>query len=109
MALGITTETEFPSMSLELRPGDRLVLYTDGITEAEDASDREYGDARLGAWLQSNREQPGRALIDGVIAEVLEHCGNTRPRDDMTLMCLERVGERSSGAPPAPATVRAGA
>ncbi len=92
IALGITTDAEFQSMALELDPGDRLVLYTDGITEAEDASDREYGDARLGAWLQANREQPGRALIDGVIAEVLEHCGNAHPRDDMTLMCLERVG-----------------
>jgi len=104
MALGITTDAEFAEMTLELEPGDRLVLYTDGITEAEDASDREYGDARLGAWLQASREQPGRALIDGVIAEVLEHCGNARPRDDMTLMCLERVGGRSSAAPPARAT-----
>jgi serine phosphatase RsbU (regulator of sigma subunit) len=104
IALGITTDAEFEEMTLELDPGDRLVLYTDGITEAEDPADREYGDARLGAWLQASREQPGRALIDGVIAEVLEHCGNARPRDDMTLMCLERVGERSSAAPPAPAT-----
>jgi serine phosphatase RsbU (regulator of sigma subunit) len=92
IALGITTDAEFTSMTLELDPGDRLVLYTDGITEAEDAADHEYGDLRLGAWLQANREQPGRPLIDGVIAEVLEHCGNARPRDDMTLMCLERVG-----------------
>jgi serine phosphatase RsbU (regulator of sigma subunit) len=92
IALGITTEAEFPAMTLELDPGDRLVLYTDGITEAEDPRDREYGEARLGAWLQANRERPARALIDGVIAEVLEHCGNARPRDDMTLMCLERAG-----------------
>jgi sigma-B regulation protein RsbU (phosphoserine phosphatase) len=89
MALGITTETEFPSMTLSLDPGDRLVLYTDGITEAEDPGDREYGEARLGAWLQANREAPGRYLIDGVIAEVLEHCGAARPRDDMTLMCVD--------------------
>ena len=98
MALGVTTETEFTSMTLELEPGDRLVLYTDGVTEAEDAKDREYGDARLGAWLQANRERPARVLIDGVIGEVLSHCGHAHPRDDMTLMCLERVrpepGER---------------
>jgi serine phosphatase RsbU (regulator of sigma subunit) len=98
MALGVTTQTEFTSMTLELEPGDRLVLYTDGVTEAEDAKDREYGDARLGAWLQANREQPARVLIDGVIGEVLSHCGHAHPRDDMTLMCLERVrpepGER---------------
>ena len=90
MALGVTAEAVFQAMTLELEPGDRLVLYTDGVTEAEDASDREFGDARLGAWLQASRERPARALIDGVIAEVLEHCGNARPRDDMTLMCLER-------------------
>ena len=91
IALGITTDAEFPEMTLELEPGERLVLYTDGITEAEDAQDREYGEARLGAWLQANRERPGRPLLDGVIAEVLEHCGHARPRDDMTLMCLERT------------------
>ena len=90
MALGVTTTAEFTSMSLELDVGDRLLLYTDGITEAEDAKDREFGDQRLGAWLQANRERPARNLIDGVIAEVLAHCGHARPRDDMTLMLLER-------------------
>jgi serine phosphatase RsbU (regulator of sigma subunit) len=91
MALGITEETSFASMTVDLSPGDRLVLYTDGVTEAEDVKDREYGEARLEAWLQANREETGRRLIDGVIAEVLEHCGAARPRDDMTLMCLGRV------------------
>ena len=90
MALGITMETDFPSMSVVLEPCDRLVLYTDGVTEAEDMKDREYGEARLEAWLRANREETGRRLIDGVIAEVLEHCGAARPRDDMTLMCLGR-------------------
>jgi sigma-B regulation protein RsbU (phosphoserine phosphatase) len=90
MALGITTDTDFPSMEVVLEPCDRLVLYTDGVTEAEDTRDREYGEARLEAWLQANREETGRRLIDGVIAEVLEHCGAARPRDDMTLMCLSR-------------------
>ncbi|HUL75850.1 MAG TPA: PP2C family protein-serine/threonine phosphatase, partial [Vicinamibacteria bacterium] len=80
MALGITTDTAFPSMVTELASGDRLVLYTDGVTEAEDPQDREYGEARLAAWIQANREQPGRRLIDGVIAEVLEHCDTARPR-----------------------------
>jgi hypothetical protein len=91
MALGITTETPFASMTVDLGPGDRLLLYTDGVTEAEDVRDREYGEARLEGWLRANREAPGRRLIDGVIAEVLEHCGAARPRDDMTLMCLGRV------------------
>ncbi len=96
MALGITTETHFAAMTLELEPGERIVFYTDGITEAEDANDREYGEERLGAWLQANRERPGRALVDGVIAEVLEHCGHARPRDDMTLLCLDWSAQAGS-------------
>jgi serine phosphatase RsbU (regulator of sigma subunit) len=85
-------------MTVDLAPGDRLVLYTDGVTEAEDLRDREFGEARLEAWLQANREEAGRHLIDGVIAEVLEHCGAARPRDDMTLLCLTLDG----GTRPAP-------
>jgi serine phosphatase RsbU (regulator of sigma subunit) len=89
IALGITTETTFVAMSLNLAPGDRLVLYTDGVTEAENARDQEFGEERLQGWLQANRDEPARLLIDGVIAEVLRHCGSARPRDDMTLMCLD--------------------
>jgi sigma-B regulation protein RsbU (phosphoserine phosphatase) len=91
MALGVTTETDFPQMTLELERGDRLVLYTDGVTEAENAADQEYGEGRLQAWLEANRDEAGRPLIDGVIREVLAFCGTARPRDDMTLMCLERT------------------
>jgi sigma-B regulation protein RsbU (phosphoserine phosphatase) len=91
MALGITPETDFQQMRLELEPGDRLVLYTDGVTEAENAADQEYGESRLQAWLEANREEAGRPLIDGVIREVLSYCGSVRPRDDMTLMCLTRT------------------
>lgn len=91
MALGVTTDTDFPTMAVELGRNDRLVLYTDGVTEAENQRDQEYGEARLAGWLQANREEAGQKLLDGVIAEVLEHCGSARPRDDMTLMCLSRV------------------
>jgi hypothetical protein len=90
MALGVTTETDVPSMALEREPGDRLLLYTDGVTEAENKRDEEFGEARLCGWLEANRGDAGRSLVDGVIAEVLHHCGPVRPRDDMTLMCVSR-------------------
>jgi hypothetical protein len=90
MALGVTTETDFPSMSVELEPGDRLVLYTDGVTEAENAKDQEFGEARLCGWLEANRDEPGPRLVKGIVSEVLHHCGHVRPRDDMTLLCVTR-------------------
>jgi sigma-B regulation protein RsbU (phosphoserine phosphatase) len=98
IALGITTETAFEAMTLELQPGDRLVLYTDGVTEAENPKDVEFGEARLCGWLEGSRDEPGQRLVDGVIAEVLRYCGTARPRDDMTLMCLDAT--RGSSAPP---------
>jgi sigma-B regulation protein RsbU (phosphoserine phosphatase) len=110
IALGVTAEAAFPAVPLDLVPGDRLVLYTDGVTEAENARDEEFSDARLAGWLQARRDEPARLLIDGVIAEVLRHCGGVRPRDDMTLLCLDAqlrearsmiAGAESSGLPPA--------
>lgn len=89
MALGVTMDTTFPSMSLALEPGDRLLLYTDGVTEAENRRDQDYGEPRLGAYLEAHRGDPGRQLIDGVVADVLRFCDTARPRDDMTLMCID--------------------
>ena len=90
MALGITTDTTFESMLVEVGNGDRLLLYTDGVTEAENARDEQFGEERLQGWIEANREEPGPRLLDGVIAEVLHFCGPVRPRDDMTLLCLAR-------------------
>jgi sigma-B regulation protein RsbU (phosphoserine phosphatase) len=89
MALGVTVDTTFPSMSLALDPGDRLLLYTDGVTEAENRRDEDYGEPRLEAYLGAHRADPGRQLIDGVVADVLRFCDTARPRDDMTLMCVD--------------------
>jgi hypothetical protein len=91
IALGITTDTPFASAGVGLQAGDRLVLYTDGVTEAENAREQEFGEARLSGWLEGNRDEPGQRLVEGVIAEVLRYCGTARPRDDMTLMCLGRT------------------
>ena len=76
-------------MTLELEPGDRLVLYTDGVTEAEDPATASTARPGSAPGCRPTASSPRRVLIDGVIAEVLEHCGTARPRDDMTLMCLD--------------------
>jgi serine phosphatase RsbU (regulator of sigma subunit) len=91
LALGIVADAPFEVGDTRLAGGDRLFLYTDGVTEAFDPRDEEYGETRLRTFLESQRGTPHRALVDGVIANVLLFCGTARPRDDMTLMCVERA------------------
>jgi hypothetical protein len=97
-ALGILEDARFGSERVRLAPGDRLFLYTDGITEAENPADDPYGDSRLVAYLTAHREDPGQALIDGLIKDVLGFCGVAHPRDDMTVLCVTRATVPGSAA-----------
>ena len=90
MALGLLADTPFNPEATVLARGDHLFLYTDGLTEAANTEDQEFGDDRLRTALESRRESPGPALIEEVIAEVLRFCGPVKPRDDMTLLSLRR-------------------
>jgi serine phosphatase RsbU (regulator of sigma subunit) len=90
MALGVVADTRFQTGQLTLEPGERLFLFTDGATEAFNARDQEYGEERLSALLLRSRELDAASLIEAVKADVLAFCGPVRPRDDMTLMVVER-------------------
>ncbi len=90
MALGLLPDTPFAPDATVLGPGDHLFLYTDGLTEAANPADEEFGDDRLRTALESRRDAPGPKLIEEVIAEVLRFCGPVKPRDDMTLLSLRR-------------------
>jgi sigma-B regulation protein RsbU (phosphoserine phosphatase) len=91
IALGILPEATFELFEAELEPGDRMLLYTDGVTEAANARDEEYGEARVLAWLREHRAYDGRALIEGLIDDVVRFASPVRPRDDMTLMAVSRL------------------
>jgi serine phosphatase RsbU (regulator of sigma subunit) len=90
-ALGILETAVFAAERARLDVGDRLFLYTDGVTEAENARDDAYGEERLAAFLDRQRGVAGQALVDGLVQDVLAFCGTTRTRDDMTLMCVSRT------------------
>ena len=90
VALGIVPDAVYDVLETRLVPGDRLFLYTDGITEAFDAVENEYGEARLEARLVASGGLAAPDLIEGVREDVLAFCGNTRPRDDMTMMLVAR-------------------
>jgi sigma-B regulation protein RsbU (phosphoserine phosphatase) len=90
MALGVLADTAYEGSLAVIEPGERLVLYTDGVTEAFDPKETEYGEERLEAFLKENAGLPHPRLIDAVREDVLSFCGPARPRDDMTLMVVGR-------------------
>jgi sigma-B regulation protein RsbU (phosphoserine phosphatase) len=85
--LGFSVETCFDLGKATLWPGDRFVLFTDGITEAESVDQVELGDDRLIAAIQSVRHLGARELVAKLIAEVREFTGGAF-RDDATLVCV---------------------
>ncbi len=92
LVLGVLEETIFVSTRIDLDAGDRLVLFTDGLSEAFNNQGQEYGEPRLVDYVGKGFRLPPAELIQGAVKEVLAFCGDLRPHDDMTLMCVDRAG-----------------
>jgi sigma-B regulation protein RsbU (phosphoserine phosphatase) len=73
---------------IQLLPGDRLVLYTDGVTEAFNAADEAYGTARLIAEVKAHGNQASAALVESICHSVTVFAGNAPQSDDITLAVL---------------------
>jgi sigma-B regulation protein RsbU (phosphoserine phosphatase) len=83
----------FPSATYEttkrnLTMGDRLVIYTNGITEAVNSDDEEFGIERLQQFLAQNTEMTTEEFADNLIEEVADWTGH-KPGDDLTLIVID--------------------
>jgi sigma-B regulation protein RsbU (phosphoserine phosphatase) len=90
LPLGLFCKTEYPVTRIALEPGSSLFLYTDGLTEARDAAEDEFGEERLAACLRRFPEADARALNMTVLNAVTLFRGAGRPDDDLTLLALRR-------------------
>jgi sigma-B regulation protein RsbU (phosphoserine phosphatase) len=77
---------------LRFQPGDRLFLYTDGVTEATDSSLRLYGEDRLKAELDRLSDRPVRQLLTGIKESIDAFAGEAEQFDDITMLGLEYKG-----------------
>ena len=78
--------------SLQLAAGDKIFLYTDGVTEATDAENQLYGSQRLHRALNDNLDANPEALLAAVKADVDRFVGDAPQFDDITMLCLEYRG-----------------
>ncbi len=98
--IGLLPDATYTAGTAELGPGDLLVTYTDGITEATDPDDEEYGAARLEAVCLAHRDGPLPALAAAVERD-LEHFVRRVPfADDRTILLLRRSPEGMASEPP---------
>jgi phosphoserine phosphatase RsbU/P len=90
LPLGLFCDGRYGDMHIRLNPGDNLVLYSDGITEASDPQGNEYGEERLIHSLQIYAERDAIAMTEGVLRDVAGFCGARPQEDDMTLLIVRR-------------------
>jgi len=95
--LGILGQRSFEQQQMQLGRGERLLLFTDGISEAFNRMQEEYGEARIEGYLHSHARDSSGELIRGLIDDVLAFCGDARPSDDITLMIIGRLAATSEG------------
>ena len=88
LALGIIPEHEFNEKEIQLELGDSLFLYTDGITEACNATEDEFGEDRLDSQLSAKRFSAMGDLVDVVVRAVEEFAVGMEQFDDMTCLAL---------------------
>jgi NarL family two-component system response regulator LiaR len=88
--LGIFEDVTWQQGAVPLAPGDVLVLYTDGITEAQDRREMFFGQERLLEIAQANLGRSAREIQDVLIAEVHKFVGDVPQFDDITLMVVVR-------------------
>ena len=88
LILGFTPGAEFPIATKRIDHGDLFLLFTDGISEAFNPNEEEYGEERIATFLLKHRNRPNSVLIQELLDDVLEYSGSARLRDDMTLMLV---------------------
>lgn len=91
-AIGWFPDNPLEEVTLQLAPGDLLVYYTDGLTEAENAAGEYYGEDRLAQAIMTVAEQPIEAIVAHIIADVERFAGGVPLFDDLTLVAVRFTG-----------------
>lgn len=89
MPIGITPDLRFDSGSATLAPGDLLVIYTDGVVEAENETGEEYGDERLLELVKSPSTGSAADQLKRLMSSVDAFVRSTRQHDDITCLILQ--------------------
>lgn len=89
--VGLFCVKDYAVKTLTMAPGDTLLLYTDGVTEANNAAGEEYGEDRLKEVVRASCGASPQALVETCLADLDGFRGFTRRTDDVTMMAIRRT------------------
>jgi hypothetical protein len=89
--VGLLSRAPYDSASAQLHPGDILVMYSDGLTEAENGRDEEFGESRLIATVEGTRHGTAAEILHEILEAVRHFVGRQPFRDDLTVLVAKIV------------------
>lgn len=92
LPVGIFSTGEYSAQKVQLDRGDSLLLYTDGLTEAQDKTNAEYGAQRLARLVKGRHMLPPPALVRLCLEDLNTFQSGAPKTDDLTIMAIRRVG-----------------
>jgi phosphoserine phosphatase RsbU/P len=92
LILGLFEHATFEEATVQLQPGDLLITFSDGVTEAMSASSEEYGESRLLETVESHRTQKVTELVDTIFASVRAFTTGADQSDDVTALVVRYAG-----------------
>lgn len=90
LVLGFLEHVEYQEEVIRMDPGDVLVMYSDGITEAEDDQGRQFGEQRLCDVVRAHLAEPAYRTVESILDAVHAHAGDHGQPDDMTVVVVRR-------------------
>lgn len=98
MCIGVMPERLYEAQGRQLSPGDLLVLYTDGVTEAFNADHEMFGAERLVEVVRAHRTASVQELVEAIEAEVTAFAGEAPQSDDLTLLVMRCLSDGPQGS-----------
>ena len=95
MPVGLWQEIEFDCIETQVHPGDRLLLYSDGVTECLDQHGEAFGEARLLNYLASRSSERMDELLGGLLEELGSWRNRAASEDDISLLAIEVAEEKN--------------
>jgi phosphoserine phosphatase RsbU/P len=89
LPLGILASAKYDSASVTLAPGDWLIIFTDGLVEAENARQEEYEESRVISLIGANAAATPKEMLDRLMASLDLFVGSTPQHDDVTCLLIK--------------------